>query len=73
MTIQALKHDLTELKKAIKPNGYQIVVLLHDRTGKVVSFNGVDMTGCTQEEIDKKLENFSVVLHLPEKNPYPGE
>jgi len=70
MTIQQLRKDLAGIREAIKPEMPNAIVLFHDKTGKVVRIGGLDVTGCTQEEIDKKLENVPVLLHLPEKDPY---
>lgn len=72
MTIQQLKRDLAEIRGAYKPKVSNVVVLLYDRSGKVVRFNGLDVASWTKEEIDKKIKSFSVVLRLPVKDPYPG-
>jgi hypothetical protein len=73
MTIQQLRKDLAGIREAIKLEMPNAVVLFHDKTRKVVRIAGIDVTGCTQEEINKKLKNVSVFLHVPEKEPYPGE
>jgi hypothetical protein len=72
MTIQQLKRDLAGIREAYKPKMPNAVVLLYDRSGKVVRLNGLDVASLTKEEIDKKIKRFSVVLHLPVKDHIPG-
>jgi len=60
MTIQSIKKDIEYLKEAIKPKAPKSVVMLHDEAGNIVDIHGLEVTGCTQAEIEEKLKNVSV-------------
>lgn len=69
MSVIALRKEIQGLHDMMKPDLPSSLVIFLDENGIIHEIQGQDVTGCTQDEINKMLDSVPVLFYLPMPDP----